>query len=65
MSPHRSLPDAQRAAVIDAIRRTARQPDALENTPDDLLLAALHALTGRTGDLIRTVTAAAARAWAG
>ncbi len=65
MSPARTLTADQRAAVIDSIRRSVQRPGALENTPDDLLLPILHCLTGRTGDLIRHVTATAARVWAG
>ena len=56
-----TLPAAQRAAVIDSIRRTIERPGALESTSDELLLATLHALTGRTGDLIRHVSATAQR----
>ena len=54
-----SLTREQRTAIISAIRTNASDRGVLERTPDDLLLAALHALTGRTGDLIRHVTAAA------
>ncbi|MEI2740923.1 MAG: hypothetical protein V9G63_10025 [Candidatus Competibacter sp.] len=59
MNPANSLTREQRTAIISAIRTNASDRGVLERTPDDLLLAALHALTGRTGDLIRHVTAAA------
>lgn len=53
-----SLP--QRQAVIESIRKVV-EDENLKNVPDDLLLATLHALTGRTADLIRHVTATARR----
>jgi hypothetical protein len=56
-----SLPAAEHQAVIDGLRKAVAQDDQLRQTPDDLLLAALHALTGRTGDLIRHVSATANR----
>ena len=58
-APAYRLPAAQRQTVIDSIRKTVLAEGRLEQTPDDLLLATLHALTGRTADLIRHVTAAA------
>ena len=53
-----SLP--QRQAVIESICKVV-EDENLKNVPDDLLLATLHALTGRTADLIRHVTATARR----
>lgn len=54
-----SLP--QRQAVIESIRKRVVEDENLKNVPDDLLLATLHALTGRAADLIRHVTATARR----
>jgi len=61
MNSARTLAGDQRRAVIDAIQRNAANTRALADAPDDLLLAALYALTGRTGDLARHVSASAYR----
>lgn len=58
-----TLPQWQRQAVIASIRKNVLAEGLLEQIPDDLLLATLHALTGRTTDLIRHVTATAARGY--
>jgi len=63
MTPLYTLNKAQRQAIITSIRKNVQQEGLLEKTPDDLLLATLHALTGRTTDLIRHVTATAARGY--
>lgn len=60
-SAYDRLNAAQRGAVIASIRKAVAKPGELEKTPDDLLLPILHCLTGRTGDLIRHVSATAAR----
>ncbi|MER2527463.1 MAG: hypothetical protein ABTR07_06015 [Candidatus Competibacter denitrificans] len=51
----------QRQAVIAGIRKEVIDDNRLQSIPDDLLLIVLHALTGRTGDLIRHVSATADR----
>lgn len=63
MTSRYTLTVSQRQAAIDSIRKNVQQEGLLEKTPDDLLLATLHALTGRTTDLIRHVTATAARGY--
>lgn len=60
-SAYDCLNAAQRRAVIASIRKAVAEPGELEKTPDDLLLPILHCLTGRTDDLVRHVSATAAR----
>lgn len=60
-SAYDRLNAAQRRAVIASIRKAVAEPGELEKTPDDLLLPILHCLTGRTDDLVRHVSATAAR----